>query len=370
MKPLSILFLALFSCIAHSFASGHITLIDAKGRNVTIPQPIQRYALGTIDLVDYIVPLMGEQAFSMLVGTGDSGSQAAYEKIYYDLPLPQKKQQNKMPTLISDHGSPFDIEALIALKPDILILNADQGYELAMQSEAVLKQVGIPMLFIDIPGTNYSVDTSVQAAFRLLGEAFNRQEKAFEVIGFINQQFEKVRLIRNSIQTPRPAVYYEFFGNKETIGTTQGSKNGWGAIIDYAGGHNIVDALINGLQTGNEMVLDPEFLFENNPDFIITTGTNHMGLTSGPELQQTADFSILQRTGWDQIQAVKRRNIYEIMFGLNRSPFSFYAVQRLAKTFYPQQFKLLEPEQNLAQYFETFTLLNDDHSMWFMRVEQ
>lgn len=344
----------------------YITVVDAKGREVQIKTPIERYVLGTIDLIDYVVPLMGREALDKLVANGYSGSQNAYIETYYDSGL----YRGKKPALISEYGYPFDPEALVSYRPDVVIINAEQGYEVAMQSEAMLNMVGIPMVFVDIPGEQRQVDNSAQYTFKLMGEIFGRQKEAQEVIRFIDQQFSAIKHQLPEDLSLRPSVYYEFFGNKENIGTTQSSQKSWGAIIHYAGGDNIADSVLRGKNAGSEMVLNPELLLRFNPDFIITSGTNDMGLTSGPDLYKTADFTILDRPGWSRLSAVNERHIYEIMFGLNRSPFSFYAVQRLAKTFYPERFSTLDPEQNLKEYFSRFTLLKEDHSLWFMRVEK
>jgi putative solute-binding periplasmic protein of iron/siderophore ABC transporter len=102
-----------------------VTVTDAAGRSVTLKQPIQSYAISTFDLIDFIVPLKGEEAFAMLRGVGDSGGKKSYDKVY-EPRFPQYKDQWR---IISPHNAPFDVEAILTAKPDVLIVNsAMQGH--------------------------------------------------------------------------------------------------------------------------------------------------------------------------------------------------------------------------------------------------
>ena len=50
-----------------------IVITDVKGREVSIDVPISTYALSTMDVIDYIIPLIGEDAFHKLVASGNDG---------------------------------------------------------------------------------------------------------------------------------------------------------------------------------------------------------------------------------------------------------------------------------------------------------
>ena len=155
-----------------------VTVTDATGRTVTLKQPIRSYAISTFDLIDFIVPLKGEDAFAMLRGVGDSGGKKSYDKVY-ESRFPQYKDQWK---IISPHNAPFDVEAILTAKPDVLIVNsAMQGHMHALDIEPRLTEAGIALLLVDVPGTS---PQSAQELYRLLGEVFDEKEKANEVAAF------------------------------------------------------------------------------------------------------------------------------------------------------------------------------------------
>ena len=159
-----------------------VTVTDAAGRQVTLKQPIRSYAISTFDLIDFIVPLKGEEAFAMLKGVGDSGGKRSYDKVY-EPRFPQYKDQWK---IIAPHASPFDVEAILAAKPDVLIVNSVmQGHMYAMDIEPRLTEAGIALLLIDVPG---ETPHAAQDLYRLLGEVFGEPKKAQAVAYFLDNQ--------------------------------------------------------------------------------------------------------------------------------------------------------------------------------------
>ncbi len=75
-------------------------------------------------------------------------------------------------------------------------------------------------------------------------------------------------------------MYYEKSGYSEIYGSTSTSVSGWGSVIAYAGGDNIADAVLmeSGAAKGGSNVLDPEYVLTANPDFVILSGVNSLGL--------------------------------------------------------------------------------------------
>lgn len=155
-----------------------ITITDATGRNVTLPKTVKSYAISTFDLINFIIPLKGEAAFEMLVGVGDSGGKWSYDKVY-EAKFPQWKDRW---TVISPHNAPFDLETILAKKPDVLIVNsAMQAHLHALDIEPQLTKAGIALVLVDVPKIT---DRSAQETYTLLGKLFNEEEKAAEVNAF------------------------------------------------------------------------------------------------------------------------------------------------------------------------------------------
>lgn len=344
-----------------------VTVTDAKGRKVTIGLPISSYAVSTMDVVEYIIPLKGKQAFDMMVGSGQDGGSGIQK--YAELYTPHVGDYRQHVGQISDHNAPFDLEMILAMNPDVLIVNsAMSAHKYALEIEDQLKAAGIAVVLIDVPGRE--MDKSVQQTMKLLGEIFQEERKAAEVASFIDQQYELIAA-KNLAQRPdKPTVYYEKSGYSEVYGSTATSASGWGTSIAIAGGENIADALLLGKPSsgGSSNTLDPEYVIQTDPQYIIVSGINDGWLDSLNE-EKKFQFDIIKRPGWSNLRAVKNGDLYEFAHSTNRSIFAFYPCLKMAKLFYPEEFKDVDPDAALDEFFERFMLLESDISTWFMSLE-
>jgi iron complex transport system substrate-binding protein len=267
---------------------------------------------------------------------------------------------------------------ILAKNPDVLIVNsAMQAHKYALEIEDQLTEAGIPLVLIDGPGDE--IDNSVQDTISLLGQIFQKEDKAEEVNSFIGEQFAIIENLELASRTDKPTVYYEKGGDSQNIGTTSSSVLGWGQIIAYAGGENIADAVLmnesnqsgsNATGGSNSNVLDPEYVLESDPDYIILSGVNTLGLTADDSLSENTEFDIVNRLGWDNLTAVENGDVYEIMHEMNRTIYSFYPCLYLAKTFYPEELADVDPDAILAEFFETYTLLDSDTGLWTLKMNR
>ncbi|KPU43370.1 urocanate reductase precursor [Oxobacter pfennigii] len=347
--------------------TGSITVTDAKGRNVTIDLPISSYAISTMDVIDYIIPLKGKDAFNMLVASGQDGGGGIqkYAKLY------ESTVGNYMEHLgqISDHNAPFDLEMILSMDPDVIIVNsAMSAHKYALEIEEQLTAAGIDIVLIDVPGKK--MDKSVQQTMKILGQIFQEEEKAQEVAAFIDKQYELIASKNLSERRDKPTVYYEKSGYSEVYGSTSSSASGWGTSIAIAGGENIADALLKDTAAsgGGSNTLDPEYVIKADPDYIILSGVNDGWLDILKEKEE-CEFDIVKRTGWNDLTAVKNGNLYEFAHATNRSIFAFYPCLKMAKIFYPQEFAEVDPDQTLNEFFDRFMLLDSDITTWFMSLD-
>lgn len=304
--------------------TGSIQLTDVKGREVTIDLPISTYAISTMDVIDYMIPLMGEEAFSKLVASGQDGGGGlqTYAKLY----TPVVGNYMAHVGQISDHNAPFDLEMILAQDPDILIVNSAMGaHNYALEVEEQLTEAGIPIFLIDVPGKSFT--TSVQSTLEVLGKIFEKEERAKEVISFIDEQFALIASKNLNARTDQPSVYYEKSGYSQIFGSTSTSKSGWGTVIAAAGGDNIAG-----------------------------------------QKPAVPRFDIVNRTGWSALQAVKNENVYELAHASSRAVFGFYPCLKMATIFYPEDFKDVDPEAVMDEFFERFMLVDSDVTGWCYRL--
>ncbi|MFZ7103584.1 MAG: ABC transporter substrate-binding protein [Peptococcaceae bacterium] len=349
--------------------TGSITVTDVKGREVTIDVPVSSYAVSTMDVIDYIIPLKGREAFEMLVGSGQDGGGGIqkYGKLYTPLAGNYREHAGQ----ISDHNAPFDLEMLLAMAPDVLIVNsAMAAHKYALEVEPQLTEAGITIVLIDVPGKNLAA--SVQKTMQLLGRIFQEEENAAAVSAFIDKQYGLIAAQNLARREDKPTVYYEKSGYSEVYGSTATSASGWGLPIAIAGGNNIADPLLleSSAARGSGNTLDPEYVLKSDPDYIILSGINDGWLDSiqeGPTGQY--QFDIINRTGWSSLRAVKNGDLYEFAHATGRSIYAFYPCLKLAKIFYPAEFADVDPEAALNEFFERFMLLDSDITTWFISLE-
>lgn len=348
--------------------TGTINLKDAKGREVTLDLPVSTYAISTMDLIDYIIPMLGKDAFHKLVGSGQSGSHSlqTYARLY----TPIVGNYTEHVGQISDHNAPFDLEIILAMDPDVLIVNSAMGaHRYALEVEPQLTAAGIPIVLVNVPGKSFT--TSAQSTLRLLGRIFEKERRAEEVASFLDEQFALIASRNLVDRADKPTVYYEKSGYSEVFGSTSTSKSGWGTVIAAAGGGNIADPLLldSAAGKGSSNTLDPEYVIKSDPDYIILSGSGLGWMDNIPSATLSPpSFDIVNRTGWSTLRAVKNNNVYELAHAASRSIYGFHACLKLATVFYPEEFKGVDPDAVMAEFFDRFMLVDSDVTVWWYRL--
>lgn len=345
--------------------TGSVTVTDVKGRKVKIDLPVSTYAISTMDVIDYIIPLLGEDAFKMLVGSGETGGGSI--KRYSERYTPIVGKYMEHFGQISEHNAPFDLEMILAMDPDVLIINSAMGaHRHVMAIKSHLAQAGIPVVMIDVPGK--SIATSAQDTVRVLGQIFQKEARAAEVVAFLDKQYEVIASQNLSESPDKPTVYYEKSGYSEVFGSTQAStRTGWGSLIAIAGGDNIADPLLLGTAAakGGRGTIDPEHVIQSDPEFIILSAVGEGWMNNYVDApSKVPTFDIVKRTGWDRLQAVKNGNIYDFAHAMNRSIYSFYACLKMASFFYPDKFKDVDPDTNMDEFFNRFMITDSSITGW------
>ncbi len=350
--------------------TGTKVIRDAKGRKVTLNTPISTYGISTMDVIDFIIPILGKDAFDMLVASGQDGGGGlqGYAKLY----TPVVGSYMKHVGQISDHNAPFDLEMILATDPDVIIVNSAMGaHKYALEIEAQLAAAGIPIVLIDVPGK--SITSSVQDTLKLLGEIFEKEEKAREVASFIDNQYKLIASKNLDKRRDKPTFYYEKSGYSQIFGSTSSSASGWGTLMAIAGGDNIADPIL--LETagskGGSNTLDPEYIIQADPDFIILSGSG-AGWMDNYEgsIAKVPKFDIVNRIAWNNLKAVKNKNVYEIAHATSRSIYGFHAALKLAKTFYPKEFADVDADGIMDEFFKKYMLANSDVTGWFHRISE
>lgn len=341
---------------------------DLAGREVKIKAPVNKVVLqwsGSGGGFITMLALEGKNVHQKIAGW-DNG----LKNNRFDM---WKKYSETMPELekIPDIGNidqdSFNIEKVIALKPDVVVL------PLSLQKQAQdivekLEAAGIPTVFIDYH--RESIENHIKSIL-LLGKILGKEQRAQELAAYHQEQVNKVYSRLKSINKPKPKVYVEC-GSEEpaTYGNSYGNYM-WGALVEQCGGENITKEKFE--KWGQ---INPEFLLKANPDIIIITGSYwpqkresmRLGFISEPAESQKLLQAFSKRAGWAELNAVKNKQVYSIHHGISREVYDSVVIQYLAKKFYPEEFKDVNPLQSFQEFHKKF-LPVELSGVWMMDLQ-
>ena len=275
-----------------------VAVTDALGDNATIEAKPERIVT--------LVPSITETVFALglgeaVVGVSDFDNYpeeaAAKEKV---------------------GGMEFNVEQIIALKPDIVLahesgLSKKEGVE-------QLRNAGVTVIVVqDAQSFDKMYDS-----FALIGEATGTSEKAAELIKNMKEQFAAIEEKAAKIpEADRKTVFIEVSPAPDIFTT------GKGTFMDEM--LTIIHAKNAAKDEEGWVQLNEEAIITLNPDTIITTYGDYV---------DHAPAQILERNGWQDIQAIKAQQVYEVHPDLvtRSGPRLVEGVEELAKAVYPEIF--------------------------------
>jgi iron complex transport system substrate-binding protein len=162
-------------------------------------------------------------------------------------------------------------------------------------------------------------------SIEITGKATGRHKEATALINDLNERVKKVEdMVANIPSDKRPKVLFELW---HTPITTAGPGTFVDDIIQRAGGENIAqDAGKEFPQYSQEMII------AKNPDIIIFS---HHGTSGGESIE-----NIMQRPGWDSINAVKNKKVFYIdeNLVLRATPRLVDGLEQFVKILHPELF--------------------------------
>jgi len=312
-----------------------------------VTKPLKRiiatyYTIGTA--------ILALGAEDRVIGVDDHIKQ--YPKYFYDL--------SEKPSVGMAHGSDLDAEKVLELKPDAVFVG---NMYYAPNLESQLNGTGINIVRM-LP---YDLET-LRLKITKLGYILNEKENAQEyllwydgIIDKINERVskipdaERVRAIwvRGSEATATTyGTCTDYFDTKTgSLGTPEYN------VIVKAGGKNIASGLV-----GRYPQVESEWILAQNPDFII-----------GHTFDQPADYEadnvtvfkawyekMLATPGFNNISAVKEGKVHVMSHQIVRALASPVGIAYLAKGFYPDLFKDLDPQEVHKEFLTKFQGLDFD----------
>ena len=299
---------------AESNTAAMFTVTDSSGRHVQLRQPVKRAVVVNAynaELINAIGALEQVVGVDYYIYQDQEGFRHRFNK----------------DTLVGQNQGGLNYEKIIALKPDVVIMTGNSGWQ---EAEKKLRPFGIPVVTVDAYYTG-----QFAANVRLLGQIFGREGDAGELAAYFT---DRLRYIDTQLQNvPRRSVYFEYRSSGKT--TVPGDY--FYKMVDYAYGGNIFAADPN-------VNIDIEAVVAQNPQYIVKVSDTDVYSSYLPPTaaeMQKIKSGITSRPGWEYIDAVKNDRILLLSHYAHGGASKLVGTMYIAKFLYPEYLPDLHPEQ-------------------------
>ena len=354
----------LLSPLLAQAADWPVTVKDMDNRTVTIDQEPQRIILQDGRDIFALALLERDNPFAKVVA-------------WNNLPKKQDTQtwdvlKRKWPDAekildmqFSDQGN-VDLETIISRHPDLMIAQLRAKPSLVQSGVlAKLEALHVPVVFVDYE--LHPVENTLPS-ITLLGKVMGQNARAKAYTDFYQQRLDTLQQ-RVATAAKKPLVFIEPIAG--VAGLDNGccfthAHNGWGGLVEAAGGVNIGSQLLPGA-TGTVSV---EKIISLNPDYYLMSGSKRPGkgtaiIPFGYNVSQkevTSAFNaLLARQGVSSIPAVVQGHTGALYHHFYNNPYNIVAIETLSKIFYPELFKDLNPLADYHAIIKNFTQIPDDN---------
>ena len=347
-----------------------IEITDVTGRTVTLKKPAERVVLqwsGAGGPFFTISALMGKDTPKVIAGMDTSLQD--YRADMWKHFTTEMPELAKIPVVGTIGDKTFNVEQVISLNPDVIFIPVDLKEQYESDVKPKLDAAGVQTIYIDYHAEKLE---SHQKSIKAIGKALGKEERAAEISKFYTDRVTRVLDRVSKINKPKPTVYLEVGMNgPEEFGNSFSSNYSWGALATMAGADVITKDVIKKTSP-----INPEFILEKNPDIIMIMGSywpkKPTSMRLGFEATEDSSQALLkafttERQGWSELKAVENKQVYSAHHGLPREVFDAAVFEYLAKTFYPEEFKDVDPEATLKEFYDKFLPFSYS-GIWFMHM--
>jgi len=348
-------------------AAGPIEVTDITGRTVRVAAPVRRMILGEGRQTYALAALDREDPFARVVGWRDDLRKAdldgytAYERRF--------PQIARLPTFGGWKEGAFDLEQVIALRPDVVLMNLEAKVAID-EGDLIgkLGRVGIPVVFIDFREKPFE---HAERSIAIMGALLGRGERARALADYRAAGIARVTDRLRGFTGRRPKVMIErAAGFDESCCMSFGDEN-FGRMVSLAGGENLAAPII----PGTFGTVNPEQVVAARPDVVVVTGSNWrlftpdgawVGVGPGADAAQARARlrRLMDRPAYRTLPVARSGRVHAIWHQFYDSPYQFVAVQVLAKWLHPELFADLDPDATFRDFHERFLPIEYRPGYW------
>lgn len=340
-----------------------VTVKDLDNRTVTIEHKPQRIILQDGRDIFALALLARDNPFANVVAWNNLPKKQDSET-WNVLKRKWPDAEKILDMKFSDQGN-VDLETVISRQPDLMIAQLRAKPSLVQTGVlAKLEALHIPVVFVDYE--LHPVKNTLPS-IALLGKVMGQTDRAQAYIDFYQQRLDMIHQ-RLANLSKKPLVFIEPIagvGGLDNGCCFTHARNGWGGLVEAAGGINIGSQLLPGA-TGTVSV---EKIISMNPDYYLMTGSKRpgkgtavipFGYNVDPKEVQMAFNALLSRQGVSSIPAVVKGHTGAVYHHFYNNPYNIIAIEILSKTFYPAQFADVDPLADFHALIKQFTRIPDD----------
>ncbi len=344
-----------------------IEVTDLAGRVVNVTRDPQKIVLSEGRQLYTLAMLDRDDPFKRVVGWGNDlieNDPGAWAK--YLAKFPKAKD-------VANMGNPYaadvSMEKIASLGTEVYILDLSNYFK-AQETGllAKLEKAGITTVFVDF---RQDPTQNVLPSVQLLGRILGREKEANAFADYYMRQTRSIYARVGAIpDKQKPMVFVERAAGLLPCCATFGPLN-FGRYIEEAGGRNWGSQFFSAFQAQAAQ----EKVLADNPDVYFLTGANWYGSNPGstavalgydatPEQVQKQLVALMNRPGFQQLKAVQGKKVMAFYHQFYDMPYYFIAELAMAKEFYPDRFKDVDPEAVFKEFHEKFLPISYSGVFW------
>lgn len=307
-----------------------ITLVDNAGREVTLHYPVEKAVVAN-RYNSELIRACGAIDKIIAVDTN-----TAQDREYWGMFDPEE--------VIGKGQNDLNYEQIVKLDPQVLILPENGAYK---EAEEKLEPFGIKVFVI----SGYAT-ADFESQINNIGKMFNVEEQAEEFFSYFNNVLEYIKA--NVKDSDKKTIYIETTSKLSTVLPGDYFYN----MVEFAGGNNIFSTDYENI---NKSEVDPEIVINRNPDVIVKVITSSKalsgtGLYEPPTKEEFVETykEIINRPGWEDIEAVKNNDIYFMTQFSHGGASKLVGTSYIAKCLYSDQLPELNPTDVFQNWLEKY----------------